>query len=352
VSLTVLNVAYPLAPVGLDAVGGAEQTVAQLDRALVAAGHRSIVIACEGSEVAGVLVPVPLPRGVFDENAKSVAQEQHRRTIAATLRQWPVDVVHLHGIDFDTYLPPPGVPALATLHLPPSWYEPEVFRPARADTWLHTVSPAQHRACPPSPCLLEPIENGVPIADYAARHARRRFALVLGRICPEKGIHLAIEAAKRADMALLIAGHVFPYETHQRYFATEVVPRLDSKRRYVGPLGFVRKRRLLSAARCLLIPSIAEETSSLVAREAAACGTPVIAFPNGALPDTVEQGRTGFLVSDVDAMARAMGGTETIQRDCCRQVARERFSLDRMIERYFSTYERLASAERPMEGAA
>jgi glycosyltransferase involved in cell wall biosynthesis len=199
---------------------------------------------------------------------------------------------------------------------------------------------------------LEPIENGVPVDALAARHAKRRFALVLGRICPEKGIHLAIEAAKRADMPLLIAGEVFPYDAHRRYFTEEIAPRLDGERRFIGPVGFVRKRRLLTAARCLLVPSLAEETSSLVAREAAACGTPVIAFPNGALGETVEHGRTGWLVPDASAMAAAIEAAGAIDPNLCRSVARERFSLESMVAAYMDVYERLAARRQPREGAA
>jgi hypothetical protein len=344
VNLTVLSVAYPLAPVGPDAVGGAEQVLTQLDRALGEAGCRSIVVAQEGSRTAGTLVAVPREAGPLDEAAKGRAWARHRRAIAVALERWPVDLVHLHGIDFHAYLPPPGAPALATLHLPPSWYPDTSLRPARPGTWLHCVSQAQHDACPPSPNLLPPIPNGVPVAALRARHAKRRFALMLGRICPEKGVHLAVEAARRADIPLLIAGEVFAYEAHARYFADEVAPRLDKKRRFIGPVGFARKRRLLTAARCLLVPSLAPETSSLVAREALACGTPVVAFPNGALAETVEHGRTGFLVHDIEQMAEAIDAAGGLSPETCRAVARARFSLERMIAGYFSVYERLAAA--------
>jgi glycosyltransferase involved in cell wall biosynthesis len=346
VTLTILSVAYPLAPVGPDAVGGAEQVLAQLDRALVDAGHRSIVVARDDSRIAGTLVPVPEQTVVLDDGARQRAWQAHREAIATALRRWPVDLVHLHGVDCAAYLPPPGVPALITLHLPPTWYPAETLRPTRPGTWLHCVSAAQHAACPESPSRLPPIDNGVPVEALAARHAPRAFALVLGRICPEKGVHLAVEAAKRADASLLIAGEVFPYEAHRRYFADEVQPRLDARRRFIGPVGFARKRRLLTAARCLLVPSLAPETSSLVAREALACGTPVIGFPHGALPDTIEHGRTGFLVDGVDGMADAIGLARNLDPALCRRVARERFSLDGMTARYFNLYRRLARPDR------
>jgi glycosyltransferase involved in cell wall biosynthesis len=350
--LTVLSIAYPLAPVGLDAVGGAEQMLWHLDEALVRGGHRSIVVACEGSRTTGTLVPVPLPQGLLGEAVRAEAHAAVRRATSHVLNRWSVDVIHMHGIDFHAYLPPPVVPVLATLHLPPSWYPASLFETQRPGLWLNCVSRTQHQACPPCSRLVSPIENGVPVDQLHARHAKRRFALVLGRICPEKGIHLALEAARRAQIPLLIAGEVFPYEAHRRYFEAEIAPRLDSQRRFIGPVGFRRKRRLLTAARCLLVPSLAEETSSLVAREAAACGTPVIAFPNGALAETVEHGLTGFLVPDAEAMADAIAQAGTIDPDTCRRIARERFSLERMTTHYLSVYRRLAGARPATEGAA
>ena len=341
-TLTVLSVAYPFAPVSPDTAGGAEQVLSVLDRALVAAGHRSIVVACAGSTVAGRLVPVPRVLGDFDDVVRRQAEERHRAAIASTLARWPVDVVHMHGIDFHSYLPPSGPPVLATLHLPIDCYPPEVLRPKRQDLWLNCVSASQHATAGAMPHLLAPIENGIDVDLYNRNPLRREYALMLTRICPEKGVHLAIEAAKRAGVPLLIGGAVFSYEAHRRYFNEEVLPRLDSLRRYIGPVGLARKRRLLAAARCVLIPSLAAETSSLVAREAAAAGTAVIAFSQGALVDTVEHGRTGFLVSDVEEMAAAIRSLSEISRKTCRDVAQRRFRIERMAEQYFATYRRLA----------
>jgi len=342
--LTILSVGFALAPVGPDAVGGAEQVLSALDAALVTRGHRSIVVACAGSHAAGELVEAaPAPIGPIDDGKRDRSQSAMRHAVAEIVRREPVDVVHMHGLDFAACLPPPGVPTLATLHLPPAWYPPEALAPAHADTWLNCVSAAQHAACPSGARLLPPIANGVAIERFAsARHARRAFALMLARICPEKGVHLALDAARVADLPLLIGGAVFPYPAHQAYFEQEVCPRLDERRRFLGPLGFARKRRLLAAARCLLVPSLAPETSSLVAMEALACGTPAIAFPAGALAEIVEHGRTGFLVSDTTEMAEAMRLAPTIDPAACRAAARSRFSESTMVEAYLGRYELLA----------
>ena len=278
----------------------------------------------------------------MDDAARVAAHHAIRQILART----PADIVHLHGIDFADYLPPPGPPTLVTLHLPPAWYPPAALHPQRPGTWLHCVSAAQHQALqrlPHTASILPPIENGVDVqALGAARHGRRSYAITLGRICPEKGQHTALQAAHAAGTGLLIGGQLFPYPAHQAYFADEVAPLLDTHRRFLGPLAFPRKRRLLAAARCLLIPSTAPETSSLVAMEALACGTPVIAYPSGALASLIDHGRTGFLVETPQAMADAIPRAAQIDPDLCRQTAIARFGQPRMTAAYLAAYQRLA----------
>ncbi len=343
--LSVLGIGFSLAPVGSDAVGGAEQILSALDRALVEAGHHSIVVAPLGSQVAGTLVPTgPLPVDITDDE-RARARERHRQAVALAVRRYPVDVVHSHALDFADHLPAAEVPALVTLHLPRDFYPVGTVPTRRPRTWFNCVSASQRRSFAPFPAMLPEVENGVAVDRLPARHARRNFALCLGRICPEKGFEHALDAARLAETPLLIGGEVFPYEAHRRYFECRMRPRLGPRARFLGPLGWARKRRLLNAARCLLAPSLAAETSSLVAMEAIACGTPVIAFPSGALADIVEPGVTGYLVEDVREMAAAIGAVDRIDRARCRAEARRRFSMERMVAGYFALYRRLA-AER------
>jgi glycosyltransferase involved in cell wall biosynthesis len=342
--LTILSVGYALAPIGPDAVGGAEQVLSALDRALVAAGHHSLVVAPEGSRVAGRLIATAtLPARVTDRERAAI-ERRHREAIEQALCEHRIDLVHAHGLDFAEHLPKTGVPALITLHLPAEFYRPEALA-ARANAWFHCVSADQRRRFPPLRNMLDPIPNGVPIDRLRARHARHDFALSLGRVCPEKGFHLALDAARLAATTLLIAGQVFPYDAHQHYFTEQIEPRLGRNARFLGPIGFARKRRLLTAARCLLIPSLVPETSSLVAMEAIACGCPVVAFPAGALPDIIERGITGFLVTTTKEMAEAIPLCDRLDRERCREIAHLRFSLDAMIETYFRLYRCLISSE-------
>lgn len=192
--------------------------------------------------------------------------------MAQALRQFPVDVVHSHALDFADHLPEADVPTLVTLHLPRDFYAVGTAPAARPCTWFNCVSASQRASFLPFPAMLPEVENGVAVDRLPTRHARRNFALCLGRICPEKGFEHALDAARLADIPLLIGGEVFPYPAHRRYFECLIQPRLGPRARFLGPVGWARKRRLLNAARCLLAPSLAAETSSLVAMEAIACG--------------------------------------------------------------------------------
>src|SRR3982074_662853 len=209
--LTVLNIGYSLAPVGQDVAGGGrgarggvltwgfrrgrgggvgggggEQVLSALDHSLVAAGHRSIVVAPEGSQTAGILVATaPLPAAITDEARQSM-QQRHREAIAEALARWPVDVIHAHGLDFAEHLPGAGIPTLVRLLLAAGSHPAEGGSPAVRRTLFNCVSMAQQRTFPPLPTMLPPISGGVPVERLQARHAKRDFALALGRVCPEK----------------------------------------------------------------------------------------------------------------------------------------------------------------------
>lgn len=339
--MRVLSVAFPFAPVSADPVGGAEQVLAQIDRHLVTCGHESVVIAASGSVVHGRLVPLPALAGDWNDPACAGQRDRVREAIAHALEHTRFDLVHCHGLDFPAYLPPSGVPLLVTLHLPLDWYPGEALRPTRAMTFLLPVSDDQCRGAAPDLHLLPPIPNGVAANPFAGRARKRDRALALGRICPEKGFDDAVRAACKAGIGLQVAGTLFPWAAHLHYCREVLVPLLDSQRRLIGPVHGLRKQWLLASARCVLINSRARETSSLVAMESLAAGTPVIAYRSGAIPGIVEHGVTGFLVDDVDGMAAAIRHVDDIDPLACLRAARERFALARMLEAYLALYARL-----------
>jgi glycosyltransferase involved in cell wall biosynthesis len=304
------------------------------------------VVAVKGSEVHGELLAMPPADATIAYATWDRSHLAYRRVLADVLRTRSIDVVHMHGMDFLSYLPDVPVPIVATLHLPVRWYPESLLRLVRADLVLTCVSESQRRTLPAtSQVPVAVIRNGVAVDRLDRRSSRRRdFVAVLGRICPEKGVHLALEAAGAAGVPLVIAGQVFGYEEHLEYFRRHIEPSLGPACRFIGPVGPRRKRRFLSAARCLLVPSLAPVTSSLVAMEAMACGTPVVAFATGALPEIVEDGVTGFLVRSTQEMSKAISMVGRIDPAACRACAAERFTDRRMIAEYIDLYEQLTSA--------
>ncbi len=332
--MTVLTVAYPLFPVGPNAGGGAEQILSLLDRVIVSAGHRSIVIAAQGSEVADELIVTPVHLDEITEDARRCAQSAHRHAIAEVLAREQVDVVHFHGLDFDSYMPEVPIPMLATLHLPVSWYQADIF-----DLPVKMVCVSQSQfATVPGNRELPIVGNGIDIERYHPQEQKSNFLFVLSRICPEKGLEMALRVAHRCDLEMIVAGPVQPFPEHQKYFNERVTPLLDDKRRYVGPVGLKEKTSLLTKAKALINPSSAPETSSLVAMEAFSSATPVIAMRSGALPEIVQHGETGFIVDDEEGMIKALRDLDSISPHYCRTVAERRFDYRRMGAEYIELY--------------
>lgn len=353
--LTILSVGSPFAAVSADGEGAAEQVVAAIDAALTRAGHRSLVLAPEGSAVTGTLLPLPRVSAAAQgaaaqgatptESARAAVMRRLAAKVAEAVDEHGVDLVHLHAQDFAALLPPQGVPALVTLYEPLDRYPAEALAPTRPRTHLQGISADQSRGAPPGASLLPPIEVGVPVDRLHIRVPKRRFAVCLGMIERDKGFHIALDAAREVDIQLLLGGELSRSPEEQRYLQDEIRPRLDSKRRFLGQIGFARKRWMLGAARCLLAPSLVPEPTALAALEALACGTPVVAFPSGALADIVEPGVTGFLVQDAAAMAKAIEACETLDPDACRAAARARYSLDVMTDRYLALYDDLLAGK-------
>ena len=343
--ITVLSIGYPFAPVAENTAGGAEQILAILDEGLVSDGHHSIVIAPEGSRCRGTLIPTSFPDGQLDGDARSRVYQEYRSVLQSVLAQNEVDVIHMHGVDFLDYLPPAGVPVVVTLHLPLNWYPARAFSLMRPNTHLVCVSESQRKKNPAaSDCRV--IRNGIHVEHYHPGREKGNYVVALGRICPEKGFDVAFDAASEAGIPLVLAGQVFAYPTHEQYFEAMIRPRMTGEHRFIGPVGGQRKNELLAGARCLLVPSLVDETSSLVAMEALACGTPVVAFRRGALPEIVEDGRTGFLVETPAQMARAIRHAGQLSSGLCRERAEQNSSAERMIREYLSLYENLTVASQ------
>lgn len=337
--LNIVNVAFPFAAVRDSTAGGAEQVLLALDAAIVNSAHNSFVIASKGSKVSGSLIEGVDLDEPLDCSTRSRLHAKYRGILERVLKEKPIDLVHFHGLDFNEYLPDFDIPTLVTLHLPLSWYSADSFKERSVPLFFNCVSNHQYQTCGDLKNMISYIENGVSVPLFPPRKNRGKFALSLGRICPEKGYHLAITAAKKAKYPYILAGKVYSYPEHVSYFTEEILPLLDGFRyRFTGQIGPAEKRRLLGSARCLLVPSLVSETSSLVAMEALAHGTPVIAFKAGALTEIIDDGVNGFLVESSEEMAEAIAKVDSINPEDCYRIAQSNYSIDRMTNQYLELY--------------
>ncbi|HZY62966.1 MAG TPA: glycosyltransferase [Edaphobacter sp.] len=343
--LTILSVGYSFAPVGPNCVGGAEQVLTVLDQALVKSGNTSLVLACEGSIAAGKLFILPSIRHEFRDDAEDGwLKGNFQALLGNVLSTNHIDLIHMHGLDFYRYKLPTNIPVLVTLHLPFSWYPSEIWKQLPSNVQLQCVSETQRRSCLSELCEAVVIGNGVEVSPEEKKKTTSNFAVTLGRICPEKNQHAALEAGSQADTPVILGGQVFPWTEHKRYFCEKIKPLLAKERgpikhKFAGVLAPQERHTLLGQAKCLLHPTLAPETSSLVAMEALAEGTPVIAYRSGALPEIVEDGVSGFLVESVEEMADAIRRIHAIRPEACKEIAARRFSRERMVHQYFDLYE-------------
>jgi len=184
------------------------------------------------------------------------------------------------------------------------------------------------------------IHHGIDPAAYFPSLHDDGYVLHLGRFAEEKGTHLAIDAAIKAHVPIVLAGRVHPNDDDQNYFKRALCPRFDRREVIeVGEADFQHKIALLQGARALLCPVQWEEPFGLIAIEAMMTGTPVIAFPRGSFPEIIEPGVTGVIVSDVQEMAYTIEQARHWDRKKCMAAARERFSAARMAREYEHVFE-------------
>jgi glycosyltransferase involved in cell wall biosynthesis len=344
--IRILYVAYPLLTVSDDSAGGAEQVLWTLEREVSRCGGKTTVAASLGSRVAGDLFATGDPCSQLDDFERRNCQHQGRIVEFVNRRKrdgQPFDLVHEMSGSFWTRAAEIDSPVLATLHLPRDYYPAGSFENVPANVTFNFVSETQARDFGPlSAAPSAVVRNGIALDGFTPNlSSDGRSGLVwLGRVCEEKGTHLALEIARKASMPITIAGQTYPFSYHHRYFENEVAPRLNSTphARFIGPASGHEKNRLLCGAKALLVTSLVAETSSLVAMEAAASGTPVIAFRRGALAEVVRDRVSGLLVDRVEDAVEAVLHIDEINQVACAQHARSHFSSQVMAARYLQLY--------------
>jgi glycosyltransferase involved in cell wall biosynthesis len=188
---------------------------------------------------------------------------------------------------------------------------------------------------------LATVYNGIDLSLYPLQEHSGNDLVFLGRIHPEKGVHLAIEVAHQSGWPLLIAGII----QDRRYFREQVEPHLDQTIRYIGPVDVAGKNALFARARVLLHLNTIPERFGLVLTEAGAAGVPVIAMDLGSCREVITDGQTGFLVNNVDEAVRALKRLGEIDRVACRRRVQECFSTETMVKAYERVYRRVFDLE-------
>jgi glycosyltransferase involved in cell wall biosynthesis len=281
----------------------------------------------------------------LDPTVKDQFVPLFRQLETVARRAHEFDVIHAH-IDYFGYpvLQRIGVPSLTTLHgrldLPelPSLYE--LFR----DVPVVSISNSQRKPLPQANYVAT-VLHGLPQDLLAKGAGKGGYLAFLGRISPEKAPDAAIRIAAQAGMPLKIAAKVDRVD--EEYFKTAIEPLLgQGDVEFIGEIREDQKSEFLGNAAALLFPIAWREPFGLVMIESMACGTPVVAFENGSVPEVLENGVTGFIVRDEQEGVEAVGRAPALDRDRIRAEFDRRFTARRMAEEYAAVYSRLAKAFR------
>lgn len=261
------------------------------------------------------------------------------------LRDRHFDVVHNNSVHYLPVISRDVRPVIHTLHTPPTPWLESAHRIGRRRRHGATVSVSFDNARRWRGIADEVIHNGVDLDRWKRGPGGGGYAFWSGRVVPEKGAHLAVAAAKRAGMPLVIAGPVYD----RNYFEQMVEPALGVDCQYVGHCGADELATLLGASEVALVTPRWDEPFGLVVAEALACGTPVAAFRRGAVPELLgEESGVCVAADDVDALASALGTAAGLSRERCRVHAERNFSAQTMASRYEMVYEE-SIARRPVE---
>lgn len=332
--------------------GGTERVIYNLTEELVRRGHEVTLFASGDSQTSARLIPV-VPRALREmpeeENIYGLNTNSLLNTALAYSMQQEFDVIHDHS-------PHVGLPTanMAATPVVMTWHGPydeqmTKFFSILRNPYLVSISRAQANLAPEL-AFIGTVYNGLEMQDYPFGKKPGEYMLFVGRIDREKGVHHAIDAAVRLKKKLIIAAKLDDKVPHiKEYFEKEIRPRLETHKRlvtWVGEVDEAERNKLMQGALCLLHAVTWPEPFGLTMIEAMACGTPVVAFNQGSIPEVVAHGKTGFVVMNVDEMVEAVRRVGEIDRAECRRHALSKFSAKRMADGYEEIYRKAIAMKR------
>ncbi|HEX2699209.1 MAG TPA: glycosyltransferase family 4 protein [Acidimicrobiales bacterium] len=333
-------IAPPWTPVPPALYGGIELVVDRLANGFHKAGHDVLLFTTGDSTC-------PVPRAWALEEAEhqriGMVVPELRHIMAAYDAVQDYDIVHDHTVMGPVYAQRfPDLHVVTTVHGPFNHELSDLYGRMAADgVPLIGISHAQSRPVPDIP-IARVIHHGLDADAFPVGKGEGGYYLFLGRMSPDKGAHRATEICYKAGVPLLMAAKMREPWEHE-YFDANVRPYLNDQIRYLGEVAHEEKIDLLANARGLIFPIRWNEPFGMVMLEAMACGTPVLAFPEGAAPEVVEHGKTGFLCADEGEMIDAIGRIDEIDRADCRASVEGYFSADRMVAEHVELFTKIVS---------
>lgn len=328
--------------------GGAEIVVANLAKGLTDLGHEVATFACGGSEVSGKIVPViskPMYDLVGGFDWSGIKQYEFLSFFELGKRIKDFDIVHNHmGFHPIALAPLVSIPFVTTLHssLPPDFpYLAEAFR----EYPFISISEAQRKLAP-GLNYVGTVYHGIDVKTFQPRLEGKGNGFVfMGTLSHNKGIDIAVKAARDLKVNLTIAGEI--RECDRAFLDKEVFPYVDGDRiKFIGEVGHEEKNLLFSEADAVLFPSRWNEAFGLVMIESLACGTPVVALNNGAVSEVLRDGETGFIIKEESLFSEGMEKVDEISRKKCRAEAEQRFDISVMAKNYEKVYNLLIAKNK------
>jgi glycosyltransferase involved in cell wall biosynthesis len=347
--MRIAMLAPPWIPVPPPGYGGVETVVGALTDGLVRRVH-DVTLFCAPGSKSSARVANLLEAAHPDEIERSLYEADHVARAFALIDSAPrgerFDVVHDHcgftGLAMADRL---DTPLVHTLHGQFTASTSAFYAHHGHKAALVGISKAQLASAPAGLHTLGAIPNPIDLRVWPLQREKSDYLLWIGRMAEIKGPHRAIAAAQAAGVPLILAGVIQPGQ--QAFFDSEIAPHLDGDRvRFVGEVTGAIKRSLFANARALLMPIRWEEPFGMVMVEALACGTPVIAFPEGAARELVLDGTTGFLVDDEDAMAAAVAKLPRTSALACRAWVRQHCDVGAVAAAYETAYRTVSGRTR------